>query len=224
MSTGVLIEPWAVDTGHRWFTRVRYGLLGCAALLMVAGLALGARNTSVGRLEGAVAAGDVHAVHVIGEGPGNNATVGVQWKPGPIRYQTEVTRPRLHRLAARSDDPAASRDVGAYLRTLQPDLTVTHSPWPTSDSTVWGWSLPGWMGPAVAALLLASIALLVTGPEPWRATRWAWFWLIVTPIGLLPFLLLSGRTPPLPDPAPAGRRLTGGWAFLLMLVLVPMRR
>src|SRR4051812_17471748 len=205
MSTGVSIEPWAVGTGQRRFTRVRYVLLGCAALLMVAGLALGARNTSLGRLEGAVATGDVHVVRVIGASPGYDGPVRVQWRPGPIRYQTEVRPAQLRRLAGPFDDPAASRDVGAYLRTLQPGLTVTHSPWPSSESSVWGWSLPGWMGLAVAALFFASIALLIGGPQPWRATRWAWFWVVTTPIGVLPFLLLSGRTPPLPDPAPTGR-------------------
>jgi len=220
-----MVEPWAVDTGGgRWSTRVRYVLLGCAALLMVAGLVLGARNTSFGRLEGAVGAGDVDSVRVIGGGPGYEGPVRVQWRPGLVRYQTEVGPARLRRLAGRFDDPAASRDVGTYLRTLQPGLTVTHSPWPSTDSTVWGWSLPGWMGLAVAALFFASLGLLMSGPEPWRATRWAWFWLITTPLGVLPFLLLSGPTPPLPVPRATARRLTGGWAFLLVLVLVPTLR
>jgi hypothetical protein len=202
MSTGVLIEPWAVDTGGRWFRWLRYGLLGCAALLMVAGLVLGARTTPVGRLEGDVATGDVHSVRMIGEGPGYDGPVRVQWRPGLIRHQTEVTPAR----------------VRALLR-LQPGLSVRRAPWPSSESTVWGWSLPGWMGLAVATLLLTSFGLLISGPQPWRATRWAWFWLILTPLGVPAFLLLSGRTPLLPDPRPTARRLTGGWAFLLSLVL-----
>ena len=54
---------------------------------------------------------------------------------------------------------------------------------------------------------------------PERATRWAWFWLQWNPVGVLAFLLLSGPVPGVPAPRPGARRLTGGWAFLLSLLL-----
>jgi hypothetical protein len=39
------------------------------------------------------------------------------------------------------------------------------------------------------------------------------------PVGVPAFLILSGRTPPLPAPRIGARRLTGGWAFLLAAVI-----
>jgi hypothetical protein len=67
---------------------------------------------------------------------------------------------------------------------------------------------------------LSAFVLLVVGPQPWRATRWAWFWLLWTapPLGILAFLLLGGSTRLWP-PARAEARLTGGWAFLLTILL-----
>ena len=67
---------------------------------------------------------------------------------------------------------------------------------------------------------LATLILLIVGPQPRWATKWAWFWLIdVVPLAAV-FLLLE----PVPvwqgEPASARpSRLTGGWAFLLALVL-----
>ena len=72
-------------------------------------------------------------------------------------------------------------------------------------------------GPASVVLIVAGLltcALLVGGPEPWRATRWAWSWLLPVPFGVLALCLLSGPTPGLPGPR-TERRLTGGWAFLI---------
>jgi hypothetical protein len=69
-----------------------------------------------------------------------------------------------------------------------------------------------------------ALVLLVAGPEPRLATRWAWFWLTVNawPVWLAYALL---------EPTPAWsrrtvigpvRRLTGGWAFLGQLLLAPL--
>jgi hypothetical protein len=76
----------------------------------------------------------------------------------------------------------------------------------------------------VALGLLAAFAvilLLIGGPQPRLATKWAWFWLswAMPPLWLV-FVVLE----PLPlwanQPQPlARRRLTGGWAFLLSFVL-----
>ena len=83
---------------------------------------------------------------------------------------------------------------------------------------VWGLYVPPWL--AVCSLLSAVVVLvlLVQGPWPWRATRWAWFWLISNPLTLLAFLLLSGPTPGVRAPRDAGRRLGGGWAFVISSV------
>jgi hypothetical protein len=109
--------------------------------------------------------------------------------------------------------------VRSHLSELQPGLRFESSGDPSSETTFLGWRLPGWMGWPVLAWWLGCLALLVVGPRPWRATRWAWFWLLPLPFGPLAFLLLGGPTPGLPRPADENRRLTGGWAFLLAILL-----
>lgn len=65
-----------------------------------------------------------------------------------------------------------------------------------------------------------ALVLLVGGTAPRLATRWAWFWLwYCVPFTALLYLLLE----PVPlwrrGAPPARRRLTGGWAFLLAILL-----
>lgn len=96
---------------------------------------------------------------------------------------------------------------------------------PSTDPTeasvigVWGMNVPTWLGVIAVAYLLLGAASIFEGPEPWRATRWAWFWLSSSPIGWLAYLLLSGPTPPIPTPSPNKTRLAGGWAFIISCVL-----
>lgn len=100
-----------------------------------------------------------------------------------------------------------------------------------------GLVLAGWFGDSVGAAApptmatgvtldlgwsdlagLATLILLIVGPQPRWATKWAWFWLLgVGPLTAV-FLLLE----PVPvwqsEPARARpSRLTGGWAFLLAI-------
>jgi hypothetical protein len=110
-------------------------------------------------------------------------------------------------------------DVAAQLRQRDPDVRVVRATLPPPRMSVFGWDLPGWLGTAAVVHTLLSLSVLVAGPEPWRATRWAWFWLLSPPVGSIVLLLLSGPTPGLPRPRWTNRRLTGGWAFLLALAL-----
>ncbi len=80
-----------------------------------------------------------------------------------------------------------------------------------------GW---GMLGTATFVTLL----LLVFGPQPRWATKWAWFWLA---IAVQPLWLVFVLFEPVPlwikQPlAPAASRLTGGWAFLLALLIGPL--
>ena len=92
---------------------------------------------------------------------------------------------------------------------------------------LFGWQVHNALGMSALLLFLAGFALLVAGPHPWRATRWAWFWLLLPPVGVVVYLVLSGPTPGVPGPRNPQWRLTGGWAFLLSLpltaVLAPYR-
>lgn len=71
---------------------------------------------------------------------------------------------------------------------------------------------------------LAGLFLLIAGPQPRLATRWAWFWLALhAPPMMLALVVLEptpwGRRLPIP---PTARRLTGGWALLLSLLLASL--
>ena len=72
-------------------------------------------------------------------------------------------------------------------------------------------------------LWVVAVLLLATVPEPRWATRWAWFWAFITPLGVVALPLFALGSVPLPGrpaPRPPGHRLTGGWAFLLVNVSV----
>jgi hypothetical protein len=86
--------------------------------------------------------------------------------------------------------------------------------------TFMGWGVPWHVVLLGTASWLAVLLLIVGGPEPWRATRWAWgwAWLLTGPLGSVAYLLLGGPTGFL-RPHHGHRRLTGGWAFLLAWVL-----
>jgi hypothetical protein len=69
--------------------------------------------------------------------------------------------------------------------------------------------------------VLCSFLLIAAGPEPWRATRWAWFWavLFTAPVGALAFAILSGPTPLVPTPRNRAWRLSGGWTFIIIMLV-----
>jgi hypothetical protein len=80
----------------------------------------------------------------------------------------------------------------------------------------------------LAAVLL--VLVLIGAPQPRRATKWAWFWLMLVPGGLTQLAWLAVEAPwseranrrPEPRPhgdQPADARLTGGRSFLLSGIL-----
>ncbi|GAA3813862.1 hypothetical protein [Cellulomonas soli] len=166
-------------------------------------------------LYGALEAGQVTSVtierprEVWSDGQG---TFAVRWsgagRPGSSTYRYEV-----------SSDPAVTAvDQGEVIASLaaqspqQVDVTWHAGPLPTGHVPL--------LGPLG---VLGGLLVLVLGPQPRLATRWAWFWLAtITPVWLA-FVVLE----PVPlwrrVPAPSRPgRLTGGWAFVLVLVLNPL--
>jgi hypothetical protein len=207
-----------------WTTWMRYALIVCWIVLMALTVAVGDRSTSWGRLQSDVAAGRVQSVRVMGAlGPGGSGytTVEVHWRRGWFGHETEVVqaRPRSAAPSGAADGGVVTRDVAALLTGVRPGLEVTRGPWPSSDTSLWGWHVPSWLALPAMVLFLAALWLVVNGPRPWRATRWGWFWLLASPVGVLAFLMLSGPTPPLRAPPVTSRRLTGGRALLLSIVL-----
>ncbi len=66
---------------------------------------------------------------------------------------------------------------------------------------------------------LVTLFVLIVGPQPRWATRWAWFWLFSAGPMMLVFVLLEPiplwRRTPVP---PRARRLTGWWALLAVML------
>jgi hypothetical protein len=183
------------------------------------------REVSYGQLRKDLRAGEVGAVTVTGDVLGHDeagySVVDVHWRRGWWGYTTEVTQVRGDHDPVPEGDTAIDGSVSDALRSLRPGLDISVEPYRSgATTTLLGDVLTGRWAAAVFVLLLATLMLIVGGPEPRVATRWAWFWLlaVVPPVAEIAFLVLGGSV--------AGRehdgsrkRLTGGWAFLIAVVL-----
>ena len=210
---------------------MRWALIGWWFLSAAAVVGVGERASTLSALLAAVDAGQVSEVQVVGAlppGAEGFVTQDVRWRQdGLVRY-VEVR----HASPGYTQDPGAyippseaatSIDVPTVVHQHRPDARVRVSATPSSSttSTIWGWRVPPWLGGFVLAGVLCSLVLLATGPKPWRATRWAWAWtvLLTAPVGTLAFAILSGPAPLVPAPRSRAWRLSGGWAFIIMLVV-----
>lgn len=211
---------------RRW--RLTGALLGVTALVTAALLVtVGVRPATYGDLLSDVASSKVDEVQVVGAPttlPGER--VELRWTVlGGVLDRYAVVQvaeggrgydAREGNLSVTSEDPRVA------LPGLDPDLRITQGSTASDSSfSFMDWRAPG---PVVLVALvswLAVLLLLIGGPEPWRATRWAWFWvwLFTGPLGGLAYLLLGGPLgvgrPRLPT-----RRLTGGWAFLICVIFL----
>ncbi|GAA4741878.1 hypothetical protein GCM10023350_28170 [Nocardioides endophyticus] len=196
----------------------------CLVLLSTV-LVAGERPTSYAALRTAVAGGRVDEIRVeggLGEQIEGSASATVHWRGrlmGRVTSVTEATSRRDARVTGMKP-PILDGRVDEKLTELAPDLRTTRSSDWSSYNEIGPWRVPQWTGAMTVVLYLGVLGLLVLGPKPWRATRWAWFWLLgsVPLVGALAFLLLGGSTWVLP-PARPERRLTGGWAFLLSVAI-----
>ena len=226
------VEPVAGQRDrHEWHGHRRAGwaLLACWILFLGSVLVLGARTSTLAHLQDDIASGDVESVTIAGglhTGARGFATVEVQWRQGIFQYTTKVLESQP--LAARR--PRATRDevtavvgpdLGAQLQAQDPGLEVVHESFPLLPASSLGWRFPEWAALAFLGLVVSSYLMLIFGPRPWRATKWAWFWLfgVAPPLGVFAYLLLAGPTSIVPGPKDTNRRLTGGWAFLISLLL-----
>ena len=196
-------------------------LLGVMALATAALMvATGEKRSEFGDLLGAVARGEVYEVRVVGlddDGTWSGyTTVELQWSGQVDRWaEVVVVRdgdgpPLDPGQVVMDGDP---RDV---LRALDPDIVLTPGREVGAYSSFAGWRVEGPGAFAGPVAWLGTLLLVIGGPEPWRATRWAWGWMILLggPLGGAAYLLLGGPLAVL-RPRPGHRRLTGGWAFLL---------
>lgn len=222
-----VVEPAPPRNFH---DRIRWTFIPLLLAIGAYTLLFGVRAAGYHALEAGVAAGEIETISATPgiEGMAEGSTVQeVRWSQGGRHYRTEVrmiTPTTADDHVASDDLPALwGHDVAGTLRTTNPDLRVERAVGESElYSEVLGYRLPAWVGWALVAIGIGSLSMLISGREPWRATRWAWFWIMLSPIGLLIYLVLSGPTPLIPAPRKPARRLTGGWAFLLSLLL-PIR-
>jgi hypothetical protein len=206
---------------------IRFGLLAVFAALAGTILSVGQSISDLPSLEGAVRSGQVREVTVLTGAPGDVfARQQVIWSTSWYDRITEV-RPEQPGDLVESSNGAAdipSRDAGEYLTALAGDgrseLIVHRGSYRYTDTGVLNWRTPEWAGPSAVALWVAVLFVLVGGPHPWRATRWAWFWLLlgIPELAIPAFLLFSGPGLGLRPPRAGRRGFTGGWAFVLFLI------
>lgn len=192
--------------------------LATAALMVTTGT----RPATYGDLLADVANSKVDEVQVLGsDAPEEGDTVELRWSVlGGVLDQyarVQVGGDRGYDTWEASVFVTAE-DPRETLRSINPDVRLTEgSPSGSYTSfTFKGWGVPWQVGLLGMASWLGLLLLIVGGPEPWRATRWAWgwAWLLTGPLGSVAYLLLGGPTGAL-RPHHGHRRLTGGWAFLL---------
>lgn len=229
VSASADVSPRTPTRPARGWDRTRRALAVGWLLLAVTIVVVGERPVSLGQLEGELASGRVDTVRVAGGLPAGAqgfSTQEVRYREGGLARWLE-----LWQVSPGVDAPGDSlgdgdrletvvtSDLGADLARRHPGVVVVREEPPGSFGTVGSWRVPVWVSGSAIVWSLAVLCLLLAGPQPSRATRWAWFWLLSTPVGALAFLVLAGPTPPLPTPREGARRLTGGWALLLALAV-----
>lgn len=212
-----------------WSARVAgWALVAACLLLVVVGVVAGERAATYEELRRDVASGEVEHVTV---SPGlsgdfrGRITVDVYWRTATGWRVAQVVE--QHPLRSRARDDAGRPivyDVGEDLRAANAAVQVERRPhWRdrSSDAGLLGWRLPTWCVWVLMGVWFGALVLIIGGPPPWRATRWAWFWLVVlaAPVGVPAFALLGGPCGLLP-PRP-GRRpgLRGGMGLLLAIIV-----
>lgn len=231
MTTPAAIEapnPSAVADWPAPARRFGWALFAAWIVLLVAVVFLGERSSSRADLEDAVASGEVTSVEVYGglpEGARGYARVELHWRDGPFAYYVELgeAKPRPRAPRGETNLPIVRPGVVDRLVASNEDLEVERrsDSGPPFSASFLAWQLPWPLALGGPLLVLVTLGLLIVGPQPWRATRWAWFWIqgIAAPLGMLAYLVLGGPTGLSRPPRPEARRLTGGWAFLLTFVV-----
>jgi hypothetical protein len=213
-------EEWR---DRRW--RVTSLLFVVLWLVTAAAVGLaGEKRSDLGSLQAGIADGSVSRVEVVGlpEGaqPSGRTSATLEWRDGWFGRFAEVT------VDARRDAPdslAADEihgDPATFLRAGDPELEIGYRAQRGGHQEWRGWRGPQWGAWLGLATWIGTVLLAGNGPEPWRATKWAWTWLTLLggPLGCLGFFLLGGPLG-LWRPRDPDRRLNGVWAFILSVVL-----
>jgi hypothetical protein len=209
---------------RRWrLTSLTFALLWLVVAVSVG--FIGEKRSDLATLEGGIADGSVTKIEIVGyhdyAGSRARTRVTLVWRGTVVPRYADVevdTRRNPGRADGRDGIVGPPTD---YLRTFDADLDIAYSEPESGASLGWrDWRAPGWTAFLGLVTWFGTVLLAGNGPEPWRATKWAWTWLTLIggPVGCLAFFLLGGPAG-LWRPQDPGRRLTGGWAFLVALVL-----
>lgn len=204
-------------------------LVGMAGLV-VAMLLTGTRPASLEELSSRVAAGDVTRVEVLGgmsPTAQGSSLAEIRWHDGLLPRYTEVRQVSSGSddVSTQSVDNRGVAVVGMNLvetltaQTPDGELDIATGQYPSGTRAyLFDWNVPVWVTATAMVSGLAVLVMLITGQEPRLATRWAWFWVFVLLglAGVLAYLLVGVRRSGQPG---EGSRLTGGWAFVIMLVI-----
>ncbi|HXH81114.1 PLD nuclease N-terminal domain-containing protein [Nocardioides sp.] len=122
--------------------------------------------------------------------------------------------------ARREPERVIVGSIEDHLTALGPDVRVVPGEFRSSPYTAQGFAGPGWLLGLHLCLLLGTL-MMIAGPRPWRATRWAWAWLVllVPLLGIPAYFLFGGPTGLFRPKDPRRVGLTGGAAFGLALLV-----
>lgn len=214
------------------WARLRYGLVAAFLVVGVAIIAFGTRPASFFELARNLQEGTVTQVTVANALlPGSTGTTvaEIRWHDGFLPRYTEVRQVRPGEDGSPDYSGGTMQeitgDIGANLNQYAPrPLNITSiEDWQHTTWTLLGWRVPGWVAITGALAGVATLFLLVSGPQTLMATRWAWFWAFTSVVGFaaMPVFLLWGipRTGELEQPYTRQGRLTGGWAFILFAIV-----
>lgn len=208
-----------------WGT-MRVVLLAVLGVVLIGAALTAVRPASMDELRDALRAGEVTQVHLVGDlPPPETGTEDVDFTYAHILWHDGLLDRHTHVPLAseRGLTPGVADALRAELTAAAGgELSITSQDFNTGGHGYWGdWWVATWVSLTVLVLTLVGLVMLFTSPTPRIATRWSWFWLAWGTAGvalvLYPLLALPRADQPL---RPTGRRLTGGWAFLIALFLL----
>lgn len=213
-----------IQRRNTMFDVVRWVMLALWIFVMAVAVTVGSRGSNLGELESALNTGGVTSVMITPGLPSDaegSMTQTIYWPSDLLNCYAEVrmVTPNIDSTTTSSNNVAvrSGYDIGAQIADEYPAVTITRIDGRLSYGGIYGFQVPTWLIWFALTGAIGTLMVLVSGLEPSRATRWAWFWLITTGVGPPLFLILAGPTPPLRSPRDSRRRLTGGWAFLIAM-------
>lgn len=220
--------------GHRVWGWV---LAVAVLVLAVTWMTAGAKHVEYDSFTDALESGEVSEIQVAGARevtPDANGffTLDVYWRDKfrpRVSRVTQASSERQEQRALRNgaDVVVVTDDLVAEWKEVQPELEVTEHPRHTGSTLgrhpdgVGNHELPGWAGILAIFVVLGVFVQIVRGPQPLRATRWGWFWLLVwVPTLTVPAYLLLGGPLGLGGRPRTNFRISGPVVFVVATVVI----